>query len=187
MPEPTPLSRGFEVGPLEVLRRLDRPHLFGGHGRVDQAADGGEIRDQVCGQPPVPEDQAVRVLAHDHHRDGLLELDRLAVAKSASISQRCFTETPWHNRERQRDYERQRANWSAFLKFSRRRTAVKTKVPVVGGRALKVKEAAVIVGVSARTIWSEISRGAITTTVVGRRGRRILESDLMEYLNERRK
>lgn len=64
---------------------------------------------------------------------------------------------------------------------------MKTKLAVSDGKVLKIKEAAVIVGVSARTIWSEISRGAITTTIVGRRGRRILESDLMVYLNERRK
>jgi excisionase family DNA binding protein len=54
-------------------------------------------------------------------------------------------------------------------------------------RALKVPEAAAIAGVSVRTVWSEIARGEIVTTQVGRRGRRILESDLTRYLNQRRK
>lgn len=53
-------------------------------------------------------------------------------------------------------------------------------------RAMRVSEFASIAGVSIRTAWTEISRRAIPSVTVGRRGRRILESDVAAYLDARR-
>jgi hypothetical protein len=52
-------------------------------------------------------------------------------------------------------------------------------------RALKIPEFARLAGISTRTAYSEISRRAIRTVIVGRRGRRVLESDAIAYLNKR--
>jgi hypothetical protein len=56
-----------------------------------------------------------------------------------------------------------------------------TSVPI----ALRVPHAAAVAGMSTRSMWQEIALKNIRSVVVGRRGRRILECDLSEYLLSR--
>lgn len=64
---------------------------------------------------------------------------------------------------------------------------MQTAKPRELSRALKVSEAASALGVSVRTVNGMISNRSIPSVLVGRRSRRILESDVIEYLDRNRK